>query len=72
MSAPQRWTDVLGIADDLAQFTRRVEEKLDPMERMTLDNLVLRLDVFIEQLPGVIQRELVHWFEVRQQETRDA
>lgn len=71
MSEPQRWTDVLAIADDLAQFTRRVEEKLDPMERMTLDNLVLRLDVFIEQLPGVIHKELVHWFEVRQQEETD-
>ena len=56
MTEPRVWTDVLSIADDLAQFARRVEEKLDPMERMTLDNLVLRLDTFIDRLPRAIHR----------------
>lgn len=58
----------MGIADDLAQFARRVEDKLDDMERMTLDNLVLRLDTFIDRLPTAIHAQIMHWRETRQQE----
>ena len=60
MTEPQKWTDVMGIADDLAQFARRVEDKLDDMERMQLDNLVLRLDTFVDRLPAALHHPRMH------------
>lgn len=68
---PCVWTAVAAIADDLAQFARRVEEQLTDMERMQLDNLVLRLDNFVDRLPGAIHAELMHWRKTRQQEKED-
>lgn len=60
MSEPRVWTDILEIADDLAQWARRVEDKLTDMERMTLDNLLLRLDTFVDNLPGAIHAQIMH------------
>lgn len=72
MAEPRVWTEVGEIADDLASFGRRVEEKLDDMERMQLDNLVLRLDHFIDHLPRAIHAQIMHWRETHHRENPDA
>lgn len=69
---PHVWTDVMEITDDLAQFARRVEDKLDDRERLTLENLVLRLDTFVDQLPRAIHQQIMHWRETRNQEAPHA
>jgi hypothetical protein len=61
MSEPRIWHDLTMIAEDLQSFANRVYAKLDDMERLHVDNLILHLDKVIEGLPRAIHAQIMQW-----------